>query len=172
MKYLTSEQIMEAAQNVVNGRIVRIGYTSELPLKKDWQDKGYRIYKLTETSVRLGVKYDNITEVIEKRAAAGAYGRSARANNYTWIIPNKVQFNSNTNRTYLRCTTLKQGSNSRTKFLVHNPHDGWHLMTREELMKNTYSDMVKENYFTKTKEVPVVFTVPFEHIYKLGQAQA
>lgn len=172
MKYLTHDQIMEAAQNVVNGRIVRIGYTSELPVKKDWAQKGYRIYKVTETSVRLGVKYDNIAEVMQKRATAGASGRPARTNNYTWVIPNKVQFNSNTNRTYLRCTTMKQGNNSRTKFLVYNPHDGWHLLTREQLMSNTYSDMVKESYFDKTREVPVVFTVPFEHIYKLGQVQA
>ena len=172
MKYLTHDQIMEAAQNVINGRIVRIGYTSELPLKKDWVEKGYRIYKVTETSVRLGVKYDNITEVMQKRSQMPAGETRQRTNNYTWVIPNKVQFNSNTNRTYLRCTTMKQGNNSRTKFLVHNPHDGWHLLTREQLMSNTYSDMVKESYFNKTSEVPVVFTVPFEHIYKLGQVQA
>ena len=173
MKYLTYNQIMAEAGNHKNGCITRVGYSKELKVLKDWQNLGFRVYKLTETSVRLGVNYFNIASVIAKKAAEGDKPKKERVNNYSWIIRNKVKYNSNTGKTYLQVATLNHGHNTKSQFLVYNPSEGWIVLEKEEFELSEYYAMLDAKSKGGSKgEKPEVYTITFDNIYKLGNSQA
>ena len=173
MKYLTYNQIMAAAANCRNGSYIRVGYSKELKMLKDWQEKGIRAYKLTETTVRLGVAYNKIASVIARKAAEAGKPKVERANNWSWIVPNKVKYNSNTGNTYLQVATVNGGHNTHSQFLVYDPHIGWVLFEKEEWETSEYYMMTD----VKSREprkgaAPEIYTITFDNIYKLGSSRA
>lgn len=173
MKYLSYNTIMAEAANCGNGRIIRVGYSKELPLIQGWAEKGIRAFKLTETSVRLGVNYGNIASVKARKAAEGDKPKKARVNNFTWVIPHKVKFNSNTGKTYLQVATLNGGHNTRNQFLVYDPGIGWFVLEKAEWEMSEYYLMTE----LKSREshkgaVPEVYTITIDNIYKLGNSMA
>lgn len=171
MNYLSYNDIISEAVKCVNGRIIRVGYTTEAPLIKAYTEGGYRVFKLVETSTRLGVNYSNIKAVIEKRQAQTASVKQ-RANNYTWVIENKVCYNSNTQKTYLRMTSLNGGHNTKVQYLVYDPElQLWDTLNRVELIAK-YRHLFKDGYFEKSSGDHIVCNIPFEHIYRIGNCQA
>lgn len=173
MKYLDQNTIIAEAANCGNGRIIRVGYSKEIPLIEGWAEKGIRVYKLTETSVRLGVSYGNIASVKARKAAEGDQPKKQRANNYTWVLKNKVKFNSNTGKTYLQVATLNGGHNTRNQFLVYDPYQGWIVLEKQEWELSEYYMMttLKSREYRKG-EKPEVYTITFDNIYKLGNSMA
>ena len=173
MKYLTYNQIVAEAANCGNGRIIRVGYSKEIPLIDGWAEKGIRIYKMTETSVRLGVNYGNIASVKARKAAEDGKPKKARTNNFTWVIPHKVKFNSNTGKTYLQVATLNGGHNTRNQFLVYDPHVGWIVLEKREWELSEYYIMTDlKSREPRKGEKPDVYTITFDNIYKLGPSLA
>jgi hypothetical protein len=121
----------------------------------------------------LGVNYFNIASVIAKKAAEGDKPKQARVNNYSWIIPNKVKYNSNTDKTYLQVATLNHGHNTKNQFLVYNPNEGWIVLEKEEFEMSEYYTMLDSKSKGSSKgEKPEVYTITFDNIYKLGKSQA
>lgn len=172
MKYLNHNTIMAEAAHCGNGRIIRVGYSKEIKLSKGWKEKGIRVYKLTETSVRLGVNYGNIATVKARKAVEADKPKVERANNWTWIIPNKVKSNSNTGKTYLQVATLNGGHNTKSQWLVYNGYE-WLLFDKAEWELSEYYLMTD----IKTREPhkgdkPEVYTITFDNIFKLGNSQA
>jgi hypothetical protein len=173
MKFLTYNQIMAEAANCGNGRIIRVGYSKEMSLIKAWAEKGIRVYKLTETSVRLGVNYGNIATVKARKAAEGDKPKVERANNFSWVIPNKVKYNSNTGKTYLQVATLNGGHNTRNQFLIYDPATGWFVLEREEWETSEYYLMTDVKCRGPRKgDKPEVYTITFGNIFKLGNSLA
>ena len=173
MKYLTYNQIMAEANNCKNGCITRVGYSKELKMLKGWQELGFRVYKLIETSVRLGVNYFNIASVVAKKTTEGDKPKVERANNFSWVIKNKVKYNSNTNKTYLQVATLNHGHNTHSQFLVYNPVEGWMVLEKEEWEMSEYYTMIDAKSKSGSRgEKPEVYTITFNNIYKLGKSQA
>lgn len=173
MKYLTYNEIVREASNCRNGSYIRVGYSKELKMGKGWQEQGIRAYKLTETTVRLGVAYSKIASVIARKAAEGDKPKVERANNWSWIIDKKVKYNSNTDKTYLQVATVNGGHNTHNQFLVYDPHQGWVLFEKEEWEASEYYMMTD----VKSREprkgaAPEVYTITFDNIYKLGSSRA
>ena len=173
MKFLTYNQIMATAANARNGSYVRVGYSKELKVTQEWFEKGIRAYKLTETTVRLGVAYNKIASVIARKAAEADKPKVERVNNWKWIIPNKVKANSNTGKTYLQVATVNGGHNTHSQFLVYDPHIGWVLFEKEEWEASEYYMMTD----VKSREprkgpAPEIYTITFDNIYKLGSTRA
>lgn len=173
MKYLDHNTIMAEAAHCGNGRIIRVGYSKEIKLCKDWKEQGIRVYKLTETSVRLGVNYGNIASVKARKEAEGNKPKVERANNWTWILPNKVKSNSNTGKTYLQVATLNGGHNTNNQWLVYDHHAGWILFDKEEWENSEYYLMTDPKTREPRKgDKPDVYTITFDNIFKLGNSLA
>ncbi len=172
MKFLSYTDIIREATNCGNGRFIRVGYSKELKLLKGWAEKGIRIYKLTETSVRLGVAYGNISTVKARKELEADKPKVERANNWEWVIPNKVKFNSNTGKTYLQVASVNGGHNTKHQFLVHDGYNQtWKLYTKEEWEKSEYY-LMADAQSRKSSNHPEVFTITFDNIYKLGSKRA
>lgn len=173
MKYLTYNQIMAEASNCKNGCITRVGYSKELKMLKGWQELGFRAYKLTETSIRLGVNYFNIASVIAKKAAEADKPKVERVNNYSWVIKNKVKYNFNTDKTYLQVATLNHGHNTKNHYLIYNPSEGWMVLEKPEFEMSEYYTMLDSKSKESHKgDKPEVYTITFDNIYKLGKSLA
>ena len=173
MKYLTYSDIIREVSNRRNGSYVRVGYSKELKMLKAWQEKGIRAYKLTETTVRLGVAYNKIAAVIARKAAEAGKPKVERANNWSWIIDNKIKFNSNTGKTYLQVATVKGGHNTHSQFLVYDPNIGWNLFEKEEWEISEYYMMTDVKSREPRKgDVPEIYTITVDNIYKLGSTRA
>lgn len=173
MKFLTYNQIMAEAANCRNGRYIRVGYSKELKVLKDWQARGIRVYKLTESTVRLGVSYNKIASVVARKAAEADKPKVERANNWSWIVPNKVKYNSNTGNTYLQVATVNGGSNTRNQFLVYDPLMGWQLFNKMEWEMSEYYLMTDiKSREPRKGPAPEVYTITFDNIYKLGSTRA
>lgn len=173
MKFLTYNQVMAEASNCGNGRIIRVGYSKELKFLKGWAEQGIRAYKLTETSVRLGVNYHNIASVKARKAAEGDKPKAERANSYSWVIPNKVKYNSNTGKTYLQVATLNGGHNTKSQYLVYDPHIGWILFEKAEWELSEYYLMTdSKSRESRSGDKPDVYTITIDNIFKLGKSQA
>lgn len=171
MKYLSYNEIIREASACGNGRFIRVGYSKELKMLKEWAEKGIRVYKLTETSVRLGVAYANISSVKARKEAEGDKPKVQRANNWSWVIENKVKFNSNTGKTYLQVATVNGGHNTRNQFLIYDPHIGWFVLEKEEWLTSEYY-MMTDLKSRQSSAHPEIYTITFDNIYKLGSTRA
>lgn len=173
MKFLSTNDIIREATNCRNGSYIRVGYSKELKMLKGWAEKGIRVYKLTETTVRIGVAYGNIAAVKARKAAEADKPKVERANNWEWIIPNKVKSNSNTGKTYLQVATVKGGHNTHNQFLVYDPHQGWFVLEKPEWELSEYYMMTDVKSREPHKgDAPDIYTITFDNIYKLGSSRA
>lgn len=96
--------IVDIINNIHGGCFARIYYKSELPLLKEYENAGYKITKFTKTNCRIGVNYNNIGTVIERKKIAKPSNRKY-TNNYEWITPNRIAYNRNTNEYYVQIAT-------------------------------------------------------------------
>lgn len=108
--------IIDKIKNLRNGTMFRITYKTDMPVRASFKKDGVKIVKVTSVVTRTGVNYDHIGYVI-KAKANGEITDSTKTNNYSWVVPNKVAYNSNTDCTYLRIAPIKNGT-SKTYYLV------------------------------------------------------
>lgn len=86
---MTLEMLCEAVSKIRNGACVRIGYTSQVPVKAKYRNRVH-IKKWVTTTGRLGVKYSNIKRVSDRLAAQ--QNKPYKPTNFTWVIPNKIKY--------------------------------------------------------------------------------
>ena len=144
---MTVEMILNALNSIHNGSFVRIKYKSDLPLKAASKKSGIVVTKICNTTARFGIDYYNISSVI-KRDAERTEPKVQRTNNQEWIVEDKISYNRNTDKHYLHVFTVKNHSNSDSKYTVKF-EDG-HIEEMDHL-----SDAVKEfiipSYFKSSK---------------------
>jgi len=145
--------------NLGKGRICRIEFESEVPVKAVYKKQGIRVIKCIKTSVRCGVSYSHLPNVIAKRSEEG-YKASERTNNFEWVIPNVLTHNTNTNKDYLYVAPMKK--NSRTSVIYKIIEDG---IVKEASYFN--KDYAIDSYWTK-KEVPDIMTIAINNIKKIN----
>ena len=162
MTILSREQIIKVAGEVKGGRIMRVTYKTELPLKAEFKKQGYVLIKIIETSVRFGVDYHNIAAVIERKANAEPKEPVVRSNNYEWVIENRVKYNKNTEKEYLVVANLPGHSNSRVKYILEGTMVGTIDMGSE--IDPHYRHMVRDSYFNPSATGGEVKTISFCNI--------
>lgn len=160
MEILNREQIIEAVDNVKNGTIARVTYRTELPVKAAFKKQGYKVIKVVETSGRLGVNYHNIATVIARKAEQEMTESVQRANNYEWVIRNKVKHNTATNKDYLVLASFNQGHHTRSKYIVSYMGEE----TTYSSAVDTVKDLVINSYWTPGKTAGEVRNISFENI--------
>jgi len=161
MKTLNYDEIMSSLTSIINGRMVRICYKTDLPVTAEIRNRGYRLMKIVETTVRVGVDYNHISSVIEKKAN-NEIGPNTKTNNYEWVINNKAKYNTNTKKNYVSIAPLKQGSNSRSFYIFVDKFNNQHIVENNQLNKN----LVIKSYWKDSK--PEIQTVSFDNIIKIN----
>lgn len=139
-------KIIETVKGIHGGCFTRIRYKSDMPLKAIYKRNGWRIEKLTETTCRIGVDYNNIGSVIERKAEETSTRNYT--NNYEWVIPNRIAFNTNTKEYYIQIAT-PQVMNTRHRYKITN--DKGEVFYLNELT-DIYKAVVIDSYWgDKTK---------------------
>ena len=116
---LEANEVKAVVENLKNGAMTRLCYRSDVPVKAEYKKQGVRIIKVTETTVRFGVEYSHIHEVVSilKERTDEQKDAPKRANNWQWIIKNKIKHNTNTNEDYVYFATAKI-PNTKSKYIV------------------------------------------------------
>lgn len=155
----------EALENILNtiknGTFVRIGYTTEVPLRAKFKNSNITIKKIVITTGRLGVNYKNISKVTTNTQTSNIN----RVNNYIWVLKNKLKFNTNTNKYYLPVATIPTGSNTQVQYVIFENENKTCVNSKEQLKK--YSEYIIPSYFTKNTNTPI-FSVNIDNIWKVG----
>lgn len=95
-------KLTEQLNKIKSGTFMSVEYKSTLPVKAQYKHD-VQIVKYSKIIVRTGVAYGNLKSVIAKKALeeANPQPQVQRANNFSWVIKNRIKFNSNTQREYL-----------------------------------------------------------------------
>lgn len=156
---MAQHEIIKAISDIPAGRFFRMSYTSELPVKAEHKNAGVKVHKITEATVRTGVAYNNIKAVQEYKATHEPKLTTPRANNYEWVVENRVKYNTKTGKTYVVVATVPSGSNKKCKYLISD-HTGTRVVETEELDKT----LIIDSYWKKNDSPDVVRTISVEHI--------
>lgn len=170
MTTLTREQIIDAAQKVKKGTYVRIGYRTELPVKAELKKQGCRVYKYTETTVRLGVNYGKISTVIARNAKENILKN--KPNNYEWAVKDLIKHNTNTGKDYLFvAVTGKSGSNTKEMYNIQVEGGGIEVTCIPEIFREEFSDIIIPSYWTKKDaSQSEVKNISFDNICRIGDS--
>lgn len=163
-------ELIQEAKDIKPGVCVRIGYTSDVPVKAEHKRNGVVIKKIVSTTGRIGVKYKNIKKV-QERVAANATRLQAGTNNYTWIIENKIKHNSNTNKDYLQIATFPEGDHTKVCYEVNDKGICKYYFSKDELRKSYAGKYVRNSYFDK-KSATEVYAVNLENVFRLRNFNA
>ena len=87
---MKTSKAVEILNNIKNGTFGVVEYETELPVNKDAKNAGIHIFCKTRKMVRFGASYKNLISDLASSEV------KPRANNYSWIIENKISYNSKT----------------------------------------------------------------------------
>lgn len=169
-KALERDVIINEAQKVKPGTITRICYKIELPVKAEFKHQGYKMFKVVETSARLGVNYHKIASVIARKAEEGMKEAIKRTNNYEWVLKNKVRHNTSTGKDYLYVASFNKGHHTKCYYVIISPEGpdmGWY--TPNEFINTSYKNYLIPSYWNKhSGPASEVKNISFENIYRIG----
>ena len=166
---LTYQELTTELAKIGNGRIARIGYRTSLPLKAEFKNDGMKIIKFTDTSVRIGVKYDSIESVKKRKSLNEGVSRKT-VNSYIWLIDNRIRYNKNTDKAYLYVATLNKGHHTNSRYIVNYPKKGI-FTTLDSLESSEFKDCIINSYFTKKSNPREVYNIAIENIYKINKLE-
>ncbi len=166
---LSRETILDEVSKVKNGTIARIGYKTELPVKAEYKKRGVKIIKFVETSARLGVNYHHIASVIARKAEEQLEQAVQRANNYEWIIKDKVRHNTKTEKDYLYVASFNKGHNTKSVYILYPENGEPKTLTAEELTNSIYKHYVIDSYWKPTGYSSEVRNISFENIIRINK---
>ena len=171
MTNLSRESLISIARSFKKGTIVRIAYSTELPVKSEFKKAGYMIHKLVETSVRIGVNYGNIASVIARKAQQEVDGYESRktTNNYVPVVENLVYDHSKTEQTYLQVANLPHNSNTHSCYVIVGA-DG--SSKTVEKLSDADKNLVRDSYFKPSSSyVGEIRRIKFDNILFLGNSK-
>lgn len=131
------EDIYEAISSIPNGRFFKICYRTEMPLKAEYKNLGYKVYKYTFRVTRTGVRYNSLKEVRENSQ------EFSRANSTNWLVKNKIKTNVTTGKDYVVIAPMNKNEHKEYSYLIVEP-DG--LEKRKSFAPK---EMVIPSYFEK-----------------------
>ena len=166
MTILNREQIIEATNSVRNGTIARVTYRTEVPLKAEFKKQGYRLIKITETTARFGVNYGKIASVIARNAERTLEEAVQRTNNYEWVIKNKVQYNTNTDKEYLVLANFNKGHNTKSKYILEGTFVG--TIDMGNTIDSHYTHLVRDSYFNKSDSYGEIKKIGFDNLIRIN----
>jgi len=169
MKPLEKDIIIKEAINTKPGTITRICYMSEQKVKASYKKQGWKVFKVTETSARLGVNYGHIASVIARKAEEQLIETAQRVNNYEWVVENKVRYNNNTGKYYLFTANFNNGHNTKSFYIVTNEEENF-VTVVDDLKNSNFEYLMLPSQWTTSNTHNEVKTISFENIYRIGSA--
>lgn len=111
-KVLSSiEAIINEVREMKNGQYARVEYKTEVKsVASAFKKLGVKVFKHTTATVRIGVDYDHISTVVERQADPTYIKRENP--NETYIVKDKISYNSNTGNYHLRVSSVSPLSNA------------------------------------------------------------
>lgn len=144
------DKIINFIKDVPGGRFFRLRYTSNMPVKAKYQNQGITILKVVNITTRTGVRYSAIAEPSNEEVSS-----KNNTNNWVWIIPNRLKYNSNTKSQYL-VTAPTKGSNAKSTYLLCDS-EGCAIRNEEEI-----KEYIIDSYWRK--EVRPINTININNI--------
>ena len=154
MKFETAVEIMKS---VKNGTFGVIEYESSLPTNKEAKNAGVKISCKTKKMVRFGADYKNLVKDITSAEV------KPRTNNYSWVIDNKVAYNSNTDKNYVRVSNINRKTISR-EYVVSTPSGVSTISSISGFENFLQPSYLKNNVASK----PVVQNISVENIISIN----
>lgn len=164
MRNLTREEIINAIVDVKGGRIARITYKTEVPVKAEFKKQGYKITKLVETSSRIGVNYGHLPSVIARNESDNT--PNTRANNYEWIIKDRICHNHKTDKDYVALVSFNKGHHTKVKYIIEGTFVGSIDMGDE--IENAYKHIVLDSYFKRHSTPSEFKRIAFDNIIRIN----
>ena len=165
MKTLTKEEILTAVKNVRGGTIARIAYKTEVPLKAEFKNQGYKITKVVETSVRFGVNYSRIASVIARKSSTDHVARTY-TNNYEWVVSNRVKHHTKNDKDYIVVANLPKGHHTKTKYLLEGSIMG--TLDMGSSIDGHYKEIVIDSYFKPSTYSEEIKTICFDNVLMIN----
>lgn len=164
---MSREEIFSAVEKITNGRMARVRYRTELPIKAAYKKKGYKVVKEVETTARFGCKYSNLESVIKKRSndPNPDAPKKVHKDNYTWILENKICHNESTGKDYIRFAPMNNGgSNKKSAYVVtYEGAVGSLRFSCGAELPEMFKNIVLDSYW-KDKTPPEVQNVSIENV--------
>ena len=127
-------------------------------------ERASEVIKLTSATVRCGVDYDHIQRVIDRKASQPEdIVTKARSTAYLWVMKDKLSFNTNTNKHYIRFATLPAGANKYATYIVIK--DGQVTQT-SEVVDESIKEFVINSYWARS--APEVQNVCIDNVIKIN----
>ena len=152
-------KMMKVINSVKPGSFVRIEYKTELPVKSEYKKFGYRVYKVSQMTTRLGIKYSNMKSVVKTE-------NSVPNRPSTMHFINKyVLKNENNENLYLATYPCQQGRNNYSIYIVINENNKDINMFNES---EDIKDLVIDSYWNK-KGSNNYFVINLNNVKKIGK---
>lgn len=160
---MTYEMILEALDNIHPGSFVRIGYNTEIPLKSSYAKQGYKLTRISESTVRTGIRYSNIKSVIQEREGRMEPARSYRKT-IVPVIQNKIYKNKDTDQLYLRVYPTSKGTNKVSTYVLVSPNGASYISST---IDSPMREMVRDSYFDN-KFRPISM-IKLDNVHRIGE---
>ena len=131
------EDIYDAITSIPNGRFFRICYRTEMPLKAEYKNSGYTVYKYTTRVTRTGVSYNNLKSVKANNK------QFSKATNTKWLINKKVKTNITSGKDYIVIAPMSNNEYKEHSYIIV---DG---SGKKERRSSTPEKMIRSSYFNK-----------------------
>ncbi len=155
---MKNEKLLTLLAEIKNGVYFRISYKSEVPLSKkklkeaNYEEGSFKIIKITEATVRTGIRYSKLHRVIE--TLKDREESKTRTNNYEWVIKNRIKHNIVTGKDYLTLATSVRGGHVRTIYEVTCKDNRVYYFSKDELLQTDVSMFIQDSYFNRSEHIP------------------
>lgn len=137
------ESVLNAVKEIRHGAMCRIFYKSEPTLKAEWRKKGIKIVKYTESTVRLGVNYENIGSVIERKSNEDYVPVHHEYDGY-WLVANILYHNNRTGTDTLRVTNVPKHANKHSYFVITDENG---VEKTVDMLSDEQKEYITNSYF-------------------------
>lgn len=144
---MNDEQIINAVKAVRGGTVTRVTYKTDVPVKAEFKKQGYKITKIVETTARIGVNYGHLASVKARNEESPYTPDTARANNYEWVVKDRIRFNTKTGKHYVVLMNFNKGHNTKVKYLIEGTFVG--TIDMGDSIDSAYKHIVLDSYFKK-----------------------
>lgn len=142
--------------SIPGGRFFRLRYASNVPLAAAYKKAGYTMQKVVDTTTRTGVQYGHIAGVVLND------DNSTKANNFEWVVHNRIKHNTNTGKNYAVVAPISDGNNTKVTYILTEPNGTSHSITRDEAKQYTTPSYWKDG------NKPAVMTIDLNNIQRIN----
>lgn len=142
--------------SIPGGRFFRLRYASNVPLAAAYRNQGYTMQKVVDTTTRTGIQYDHIAGVVLND------DNSTKANNFEWVVHNRIKHNVNTGKNYAVVAPISEGNNTKVTYILTEPNGNSRPITRDEAKQYTIASYWRDG------DKPAVMTIALENIQRIN----